>query len=282
MCDPLFTTEFYMFTSGMSACHSPFGGSVHVGTSAASAGLHFTALNAFSSDSYGLRPLKGNDIWDSSIISPSPCPWNAENNQTVTDPSLALDLGNSHAYIDAFTPFPYNYTHASSCQGLPLDLPGCKQIEGLDGQLEPRSNAKYFKQPGVDGLSLLPDKIDHKRLEEVKRERFLQSNRTAASKCRKKKKEHIMLLESQFKEQSGKREELASAISQLHADISVLKDEVLKHSQCGDRYINLYLGRIMKIYNDATSGMADVADTPDSQTAQTGQAALLLGSDGLP
>ena len=91
-----------------------------------------------------------------------------------------------------------------------------------------------------------------------------------------------MLLESQFKEQSGKREELVSAISQLHADISVLKDEVLKHSQCGDRYINLYLGRIMKIYNDATSGMADVADTPDSQTAQTGQAALLLGSDGLP
>lgn len=80
----------------------------------------------------------------------------------------------------------------------------------------------------------------------AKREKFLERNRLAASKCRQKKKEHTMLLESRFKEQSDKRERLNSEISRLRGEILALKNEVLRHAQCGDEPIKLHLAQMVK------------------------------------
>ncbi|KAF5014827.1 hypothetical protein F66182_14053, partial [Fusarium sp. NRRL 66182] len=79
-----------------------------------------------------------------------------------------------------------------------------------------------------------------------KREKFLERNRLAASKCRQKKKEHTMLLETRFKEQSEKRERLNSEISRLRGEILGLKNEVLRHAQCGDEPIKLHLAHMVK------------------------------------
>lgn len=263
----------------MSVCRSLFDRSVHTGTGTNSAGFPFMTPNASLNDRYDFWSLNDNSTWDSSIAFPPLCPLDTENNQTFTDPSLVHNWGNSQACTDAFK--SYKYMHASSHQGFPSDSLDCKQGKESDGQLKPRSNAQYSTRCGAKDKSLSPGKVDQKRQEEMKRKRFLQRNRAAASKCRDKKREHMKLLETQFKEHSGKREKLLSEISQLHAEIFGLKIESLTHSQCGDCFFNLYLRRIMNICNDATSEMVDVAARWAYNRA-TGQVALLLGSEDLP
>lgn len=78
---------------------------------------------------------------------------------------------------------------------------------------------------------------------EIKRERFLERNRVAASKCRMKKKEWTSDLESQARD-------LAAANAQLHAhalslkeEVLFLKSECLKHTDCGCDRIRQYLDR---------------------------------------
>lgn len=101
------------------------------------------------------------------------------------------------------------------------------------------------------------------RPEGAKREKFLERNRLAASKCRQKKKENTLQLETQFKEQSGKKELLVNEIARLRSEILGLKNEVLRHSQCGDEPIKLHLAQMVKriTYNDNSgSGAPEISD----------------------
>jgi len=84
------------------------------------------------------------------------------------------------------------------------------------------------------------------RHERVEREKFLERNRLAASKCRQKTKEQTMQLESRFKEASEAREMLNAEISRLRSDVLGLKNEVLRHAQCGDEPIKLHLAQMAK------------------------------------
>ena len=69
----------------------------------------------------------------------------------------------------------------------------------------------------------------------------LEWNRTAASKCWQKKKEHTAHLESCFKAQWQKKAQLESELSSLRCLILRLKNEVLKHAQCGDGCVGEHL-----------------------------------------
>jgi hypothetical protein len=105
--------------------------------------------------------------------------------------------------------------------------------------------------------------------EKAKREKFLERNRLAASKCRQKKKEHTQLLESRYREQSDKKEQLVSEIARLRSEILGLKNEVLKHAQCGDEPIKLHLAQMVKkiTYSDTTAPeLTDVADAAASSS----------------
>lgn len=82
------------------------------------------------------------------------------------------------------------------------------------------------------------------RHERVERKKFLERNRLAASKCRQKRKEQTMQLESRFKETSETREMLNAEISRLRSDMLGLKNEVLRHAQCGDEPIKLHLAQM--------------------------------------
>lgn len=103
------------------------------------------------------------------------------------------------------------------------------------------------------------------RPERAKREKFLERNRLAASKCRQKKKEHTLQLETQFKEQSGKKELLVNEIARLRSEILGLKNEVLRHAQCGDEPIKLHLAQMVKkiTYNE-NSGAPEMSDAADA------------------
>ncbi|CAG8122626.1 unnamed protein product [Penicillium olsonii] len=97
--------------------------------------------------------------------------------------------------------------------------------------------------------SLSPD-LDDGPPDRAKRAKFLERNRLAASKCRQKKKEHTQQLEFSFKEQSEKKDNLMTEIAKLRSEILALKNEVLKHAQCGDEPIKVHLAQMVKKITD--------------------------------
>ena len=80
----------------------------------------------------------------------------------------------------------------------------------------------------------------------TRREKSLERNRVAASKCRQKKKEHTAHLESRFKAQWQKKAQLENELSSLRCQILSLKNEVLKHAHCGDGRVGEHLSQMMQ------------------------------------
>ena len=68
--------------------------------------------------------------------------------------------------------------------------------------------------------------------EEIKRSKFLERNRVAASKCRQKKKEWTQNLENRARELQKNNNQLRMVVDSCRQEILFLKGEILKHSQC--------------------------------------------------
>lgn len=240
-----------------------FGRSSLVGSDSVSTGHPpFTATPAFSGDFLGLPLQDDENLWGLGSMSPSLSTWNGKEQ---------VFGSNSHVRNGQPTPPPqddrkqsqdiYNSLAQYQLDGTPpmdLDPPPQHQF-GSDGN-SAGHNAKRRKVTKYRS----PIESDGQRQERAKREKFLERNRLAASKCRQKKKEHTMLLESRYKEQADKKEELMAEIARLRSDLLGLKNEVLKHAQCGDEPIKLHLAQMVKkiTYNDA--GSEEVTDTGDA------------------
>lgn len=69
--------------------------------------------------------------------------------------------------------------------------------------------------------------------EDVKRSKFLERNRVAASKCRQKKKEWTQNLETRARELQKNNNMLRMDVESLRQEVLFLKTEMLKHSNCG-------------------------------------------------
>ncbi|RAL14597.1 bZIP transcription factor atfB [Aspergillus homomorphus CBS 101889] len=82
--------------------------------------------------------------------------------------------------------------------------------------------------------------------EKAKRERFLERNRLAASKCRQKKKKINEQLDRRHVELQAQNTKLHSEIDDLRSEILSLKTELLRHSDCGDPAIALHLSQMVK------------------------------------
>ena len=95
-----------------------------------------------------------------------------------------------------------------------------------------RNQAKQRKSQKAPGLS--------------RREKSLERNRVAASKCRQKKKEYTALLETQFKVQWQKKSQLDGELSSLRCQTLGLKNEVLRHAHCGDGRVKEHLTQMMQ------------------------------------
>lgn len=78
---------------------------------------------------------------------------------------------------------------------------------------------------------------------EAKREKFLERNRVAASKCRMKKKEWTTDLEARARELQNENTRLHSFALQLRDEVLTLKGECLKHTDCNCARIRDYLDR---------------------------------------
>lgn len=91
-----------------------------------------------------------------------------------------------------------------------------------------RRNRKPKKQPSEEEARL-------------KREKFLERNRIAASKCRTKKKESTNVLEDQLREFQAERKRMEYEITELMVEIDKYKEMLQSHAGCGNRAIDIWL-----------------------------------------
>ncbi|KAL8813391.1 MAG: hypothetical protein Q9200_000289 [Gallowayella weberi] len=69
--------------------------------------------------------------------------------------------------------------------------------------------------------------------EEVRRSKFLERNRVAASKCRQKKKEWTQNLENRARDLQKENQSLRIMIDSMREEMLFIKSEMLKHTTCG-------------------------------------------------
>jgi hypothetical protein len=79
-----------------------------------------------------------------------------------------------------------------------------------------------------------------------RRERYLERNRRAASKCRRQKKERNQQLENLYRKQSAEQERLLSERDRMRSELLSLKDELLKHAQCEDPPLKFYIAQMVE------------------------------------
>lgn len=115
------------------------------------------------------------------------------------------------------------------------------------------------KRPGRRNNSVKSNSSATKE-EKEKREKFLERNRMAASKCRQKKRQNTERLQSQFRVAADKKAKLEGEVSQLHGEVLYLKDELLRHSQCDDQAIKGYLQQMV---TQATHQEGPILQTPE-------------------
>ncbi|KAJ5199857.1 bZIP transcription factor bZIP-1 [Penicillium cf. griseofulvum] len=198
------------------------------------------SFTSFSGDFLGL-PIQDDELWGLSPVSPMATGWDKDS--AFANSALERDLKNAQVRNGQPTPPPYD-------EGRDL---------GLD--MESASKRRRVREYKTAAASLSPD-LDDAPHERAKRAKFLERNRLAASKCRQKKKEHTQLLEFNFKEQSEKKEQLVAEIARLRSEILGLKNEVLKHAQCGDEPIKLHLAQMVKKITDKDGAPSGLEESP--------------------
>ncbi|KAH2776169.1 hypothetical protein KXV54_005540 [Aspergillus fumigatus] len=82
--------------------------------------------------------------------------------------------------------------------------------------------------------------------DDPRRERYLERNRRAASKCRRQKKERNQQLENLYRKLSAKHERLLSERDRMRSELLSLKDELLSHAQCEDLPLKLYIAQMVE------------------------------------
>ncbi len=67
---------------------------------------------------------------------------------------------------------------------------------------------------------------------EIKRQRFLERNRAAASRCRAKKKVWVDSLEGKCKDVEGVNQDLSQEVIMLRSEVQQLKSILIAHKDC--------------------------------------------------
>jgi hypothetical protein len=98
----------------------------------------------------------------------------------------------------------------------------------------PKSQPQMVEAYTVDGF---PFQVSSAR------QSHLEKNRVAAHKCRQRKKDYIGGLEGRAREYSSKNKALKENVAMLREELLELKNEVLRHANCGFWAVDEYLTR---------------------------------------
>ncbi|GLA64619.1 hypothetical protein AtubIFM55763_008225 [Aspergillus tubingensis] len=262
---------------------------------------HFTISNSYmATDILSMSYPAGDDqtLFGFSPVSPSLPSWSAKHDpQVFTNPGFERGLKNSHVRNGQPTPPPYDDKKPNSVDQF-YSLSHLQSYDGAAVYSNPTPRASFSQPAASDARqpaarrrktngthnSSSPD-ADDKLSEKAKREKFLERNRLAASKCRQKKKQQTESLRSQFRELSQRREDLTRHIDALRSEILVFKNYLLEHAQCNDEAIQLHLSTMVKnITQQDSLGTSDLkpdlnALTPSSSSRTTRSQDLSFGFD---
>ncbi|GCB19079.1 transcription factor atf21 [Aspergillus awamori] len=261
----------------------------------------FTIANSYMTTDILSMSYQGGEeqtLFAFSPVSPSLQGWSAKNDpQVFTNPGLERGLKNSHVRNGQPTPPPFDDKSVN----------GVEEVYSLSQYHQPYDGAAYanptprasFSQPAVSDApqpapkrrktngtldSSSPDSGD-KLGEKAKREKFLERNRLAASKCRLKKKKQTETLRDQFKLLSERKDYLTRYIDALRSEILLYKNYLLEHAQCNDEAISMHLSTMVKnITQQDSLGASDLKTdlntlTPSSSSRTTRSQDLSFGFD---
>ena len=177
----------------------------------------------------------------SASFSPKAWPYNGYQQGNPSTISTNIDPANTRAHYGQVTP-PDDENDNESL----LDHHLRQQLEQHESQpLQDTGKGKRKRVSTNDSSSQSPPKRTRKyasrgsnntnepsKPEDVKRSKFLERNRVAASKCRQKKKEWTQNLENRARELQKNNHQLRMVVDSCRQEILFLKGELLKHSQC--------------------------------------------------
>ncbi|KAJ5757614.1 uncharacterized protein N7511_006308 [Penicillium nucicola] len=217
-------------------------------------------------------------LWGLGSVSPvTHATWDPSKVESAAFAHSALERDLKNAQVRNGQPTPPPYDEHQSTHHLPhsLSVLDMTMSMSLDGSASVcASKRRRVREYTAAAASLSPelDLDDGEPMDSAKRAKFLERNRLAASKCRQKKKEHTQQLEYRYKHQSEKHQALMTEIARLRSEILGLKNEVLKHSQCGDEPIKMHLAHMLKKITEgdkepSTAAVAAAATLPDSALA---------------
>lgn len=115
-------------------------------------------------------------------------------------------------------------------------------------------------------------------VEDVRRNKFLERNRIAASKCRQKKKEWTQNLETRARELHKENNSLRLLVDSLREEILFIKGELLKHTTCGCDQIQGWLKSSAGSHN--TSPIIKAEHSPINSAPASRQGSVSTVEDG--
>ncbi|KAL5359213.1 hypothetical protein BJX96DRAFT_55328 [Aspergillus floccosus] len=122
----------------------------------------------------------------------------------------------------------------------PSDLQLSPKSDDHEGSIKSRSPSSEDKKTGTSPPARKPGRRASK-VRDDQREKFLEKNRIAANKHRKRKKEFIQGLESRYGEQLSRKDQLKAEVSALRAQALDLQESLFNHAQCNNQPIQNYL-----------------------------------------
>ncbi|KAK0508022.1 hypothetical protein JMJ35_009911 [Cladonia borealis] len=199
---------------------------------------------------------------NSAVFSPKDWPYsNAYQQPNPASILTNIDTANTRAQYGQVTPpdddndnesiFDY-HLKAQYQQDAQDDTGGKKRKRNTYTTNESQS-PKRARKYASRGASNVAEPI---KTEDVKRSKFLERNRVAASKCRQKKKEWTQNLENKARELQKNNSSLRLMVDSLRQEVIFLKGEMLKHNSCSCDQIQKFLKQGSDNFSDR--GMNDI------------------------
>ncbi|CAM1507827.1 Fc.00g046750.m01.CDS01 [Cosmosporella sp. VM-42] len=156
----------------------------------------------------------------------------------------------------------------------PNSPPDRKQQASKVRQQPPRQRKPPEKMPVTSARKKQVKQENVKEEQEMeetntKRNRFLERNRVAASKCRQKKKEWVNDLEETKQELENQHSALTMEASSLQLELMRMKTQLMEHANCNDPNINLWID------NEARTFVQNTARRDLARPCMTGSVGYL-------
>ncbi|KAI1138797.1 hypothetical protein F5Y05DRAFT_412672 [Hypoxylon sp. FL0543] len=130
----------------------------------------------------------------------------------------------------------------------------------------PTKRRRHRKQQAIEDLDQHPDA--------AKRNKFLEKNRVAATKCRQKKKEWVSDLEEARFGLESQHNHLQLEYSNLRNEITHIKSQLMEHATCNDPNIDKW------VENEAKRFVLKASERYDQMLANLGHAPGLVNRQG--